>query len=149
MKTLDEVIDMAEKCAQYPDCEGCIYSVLNEPCGGTWANDALHYLKMFRDMTCGTSQNFADTSQITCPKCHSEFVILPEANNPLTWNELKQMEGKPVWVEALLYKQWAVIAYIGDEYIRFEGANLYAPECRTYMGADNGWKAYRKERSCT
>lgn len=56
------------------------------------------------------------------------------------------MVGKPVWVEALLYKQWAMIAYIGEEYIRFEGANLYAPECRIYMGEDNGWQAYRKER---
>lgn len=72
-------------------------------------------------------------------KCEAE-------NEPLTWQELRMMEGKPVWVEALLYKQWAIIAYVGEEHIRFEGANLYAPECRVYMGADNGWQAYRKER---
>lgn len=68
-------------------------------------------------------------------------------NKPLTWEQLKQMEGKPVWVEALLYKQWAVIAYVGSDHIRFEGANLYAPESRVYMGDANGWQAYRKERA--
>ena len=73
-------------------------------------------------------------------------LVLTVDNSPLAWQELKAMEGKPVWVEALLYKQWAIIAYVGDEHIRFEGANLYAPESRVYMGDANGWQAYRKER---
>ena len=80
--------------------------------------------------------------------------ILPEyaqmkldaVNDPLTWDELKTMEGKPVWVEALLYKQWVVIGYVGENHILFEGVKLYAPESRKYMGEEDGWQAYRKER---
>lgn len=69
----------------------------------------------------------------------------PDNNVALSWDELKTMEGKPVWIEALLYKQWAIIAYVGSDHIRFEGVNLYAPESRVYMGDANGWQAYRKE----
>lgn len=101
-------------------------------------NDVLHFLKEY--------QKEIGTMYEAVERMTKEEHRLAE-NEPLTWDELKQMEGKPVWVEALLYKQWAVIAYIGEEYIRFEGANLYAPECRIYMGEDNGWQAYRKERS--
>ena len=79
-------------------------------------------------------------------KLAAQRFVMEYDNPPLTWDELKQMEGKPVWVEALLYKQWAIIACVYDKYIRFEGANLYAPEHRAYMGADNGWQAFRKER---
>lgn len=85
-----------------------------------------------------------------CEKAENKYYMLCELNrqpnNPLTWDELKTMVGKPVWVEALLYKQWAIIAYVGDEHLRFEGVSLYAPESRVYMGEDDGWQAYRKER---
>lgn len=85
-----------------------------------------------------------------CEKAENKYYMLCELNrqpnNPLTWEELKTMVGKPVWVEALLYKKWAIIAYVGDEHLRFEGVSLYAPESRVYMGKDNGWQAYRKER---
>ena len=75
-----------------------------------------------------------------------QYWVEQQENPPLTWDELKTMLGKPVWVEALLYKKWAVIGYVGENHIRFEGVNLYAPESRTYMGAEDGWQAYRKER---
>ncbi len=137
MKTLNEVIKAMENCYS-PDaecCDRCQYT--REVSGGgsiclkyKLKDDALHYLKEYRKLD------------------SLDAVAFPEDDNPaMTWDELKAMVGKPVWVEALLYKQWAVIAYIGEEYIRFEGANLYAPECRIYMGEDNGWQAYRKERS--
>ena len=137
MKTIDEVITANECCDHgEPDsrCEDCPYNGIGSCCAER-ETDALHYLKEYRDK-------------------HDEMLKMEEAlgyceiadNRPLTWDELQKMEGKPVWVEALLYKQWAVIAYIGEEHIRFEGANLYAPECRIYMGEDNGWQAYKKER---
>lgn len=151
MKTLDDVIEAIEACRD------------SYVAGKIIKADALHYLKAFRD-----SKNALDaerekaieaycqwkdakekleaqTSQMMWVDKHFQFEI--SDNPPLTWDELKQMEGKPVWVEALLYKQWAVIAYVGSDHIRFEGANLYAPESREYMGADNGWQAYRKERN--
>lgn len=142
MKTLDEVIKALEMCTTCPEddemCPGCPYADEqgNPQCVGQDKDDALHYLKEFKRISARLEKialgNITET--------------LEKLDNPaLTWDELKQMAGKPVWVEALLYKQWAVIAYVGDEYIRFEGADLYAPECRTYMG-DDGWQAYRKER---
>ena len=132
MKTLDEVIKANECCDHgEPDsrCEDCPYNGIGACCAER-ESDTLQWLKGYRA--------HIELDKLR-DKCETE-------NDPLSWDELRTMEGKPVWVEALLYKQWAVIAYIGEEYIRFEGANLYAPECRIYMGEDNGWQAYRKER---
>ena len=140
MKTLDEVIKANECCDHgEPDsrCEDCPYNGIGACCAER-ETDALHYLKEYRE----TKKHLACLNDAEIRGDNTQVVNNP----PLTWDELKNMVGKPVWVEALLYKQWAVIAYIGEEYIRFEGANLYAPECRIYMGEDNGWQAYRKER---
>lgn len=132
MKTLTEVIESITKQSGLE-----IRDVRKSDKDRFWVdretyNDALHYLKVLQKI------------QKAQPLEKSEWSEL--YNQPLTWSELQQMEGKPVWVEALLYKQWAIIAYVGVDHIRFEGANLYAPEYRVYMGADNGWQAYRKER---
>ena len=152
MKTLDEVINAYEKCIPLKiRCNECPYH--EDGCPESRKQDALHYLKEYRVVT---------------DICHEHGIasvwgqVLPDVektdwdkrlnfdnaydNKPLDWDELRQMEGKPVWVEALLYKQWAVIAYVSDGYILFEGVNLYAPESRIYMGEENGWQAYRKER---
>ena len=153
MKTIDEVIKANECCDHgEPDsrCEDCPYNGIGACCAER-ESDALHYLKEYRsDKATWEADrkwylNWIEQYKEAREK-HQQAVIELKKNPPLTWDELRTMEGKPVWVEALLYKQWAVIAYIGEEYIRFEGANLYAPECRIYMGEDNGWQAYRKER---
>ena len=159
MKTLDEVIKAFEMCIQNPDesgpmCPGCPYAdKFGDPkCIGEDKEDALHYLKEYRDSKATIADAMERYTQAVlrhmdeADKLAAQRFVMEYDNPPLTWDELKQMEGKPVWVEALLYKQWAVIAYVGDEYIRFEGTNLYAPESRTYMGEENGWQAYRKER---
>ncbi len=102
------------------------------------------YRKLYEE----TSQNLRNTSQITCPKCHSEFVILPEANNALTWEELHTMEGKPVWATfdnengtwyiAKVYDDEVVLYEWGQEFgERISGAWDYTPK---------RWQAYRKER---
>lgn len=141
--------------------------------------DALHYLKELRDMTDipmeyfeygGTSQELRNTSQITCPKCHSEFVILDDPdgehqqlekcrallqdffrNDPLTWSQLKGMEGKPVWVEyddhlpgrkRTKFKVWEVISYVSDD--QFVANNDWSYH-KDEMG--DVWRAYRKERN--
>ena len=139
MKTLDEVIKALEVCTS--DRGGCGECPFNDNCkpDDKW-DDALHYLKEYQQTVRWIeieSEKFKQTV---------DFIKKATANEPLTWDELKQMEGKPVWVEALLYKQWAIVACVYADYIRFEGANLYAPEHRIYMGEDNGWQAYRKER---
>jgi hypothetical protein len=77
-----------------------------------------------------------------------DAVAFTEDDNPLlTWQELRQMEGKPVWLERPEWKEWLLISEI-DEY-----------KCEIYLrdkwgnGASvNGrnigyWRAYRKEKN--
>lgn len=145
MKTLDEVIKALEE-NPVPMAYTAKVAVQEED-----LFDALSYLKMYRsdqlqwEVDRKGYLDWIDQYKEAREK-HQQAVIELKKNPPLTWEELKGMDGKPVWVEALLYKQWAIIAYVGNDHIRFEGANLYAPESRVYMGDDDGWQAYRKER---
>ena len=156
MKTLDEVI-RAYECCQNVECDECPFKILfnddsHVPCDQfSKDEDALHYLKEYRSekaMWEADRKGYLDWIEQykESREKHQQAVIELKKNPALTWDELRTMEGKPVWVEALLYKKWAVIAYVGDNHIRFEGVNLYAPESRIYMGAEDGWQAYRKER---
>lgn len=75
-------------------------------------------------------------------------------NVPLTWDELKLMEGFPVWVEgshgpALSYKGWALISF--DR----QGDDM---KCQLYNSSEfwigeedygTDWQAYMKEREAT
>ena len=70
-----------------------------------------------------------------------------ERNNPLTWDELKQMEGKPVWVEdAFENGEWYII-----ERVTWSGLMIthdrWGDESE-FKVKDIGdvWQAYRKER---
>ena len=73
-------------------------------------------------------------------------------NDPLTWEQLKQMEGKPVWVEEkyrngdLKSYSWWLIDYWNDDQIclRDQGGN---PWFIYQAGMGWAWKAYRKERT--
>ena len=80
MKTLDEVIKAQERCGTYPNCHFCF---LHSGPMCEWIRDALQWLKGY--------------------KAHIELDRLRDKceakNDPLTWEELKSMEGKPVWVE--------------------------------------------------
>lgn len=116
MKTLDEVIKGFECCKEV-GCGECPYKILFDddshvPCDQFEKDDdALQWLKGYkvhieldklRDKYGVTSQKLRNTSQITCPKCHSEFVILPDANNPLTMEYFsKLIDTEPIWCEKL------------------------------------------------
>lgn len=149
MKTLDEVIKANECCDHgEPDsrCEECPYNDIRACCAKR-EFDALHYLKELRNIINISMEYFksGETLQIYCPKCHTEFVILSENNNALTWEELQQMEGKPIWVETDNIKFWTVV----DNFRTICNQEcLCCPKgymCRsTYTRGD--WQAYRKER---
>ena len=127
MKTLDEVI------AELED-------------EGLFA-DALHYLKVLKDILDPLKVKKI-THEITCPQCNSVIAILfPESNEPLTWDELKQMEGKPVWVEYGTFSDsgWALISEIREqgciEFLLPFGLSLVMQK-----GAiGKTWQAYRKK----
>lgn len=128
MKTLslEESIQWMEKCI----FEGADW---NED---FWSNftDALHYLKEYRN--CGACA-YAD-SYLRCTK--------EDRNDPLSWQELKAMEGKPVWVETEnCGAHWYIIESIDDDMIIVIGK--YYERINYYHDDDFiRWQAYRKER---
>lgn len=66
-------------------------------------------------------------------------------NPQLTWQQLKQMEGQPIYIETESEKGWQIIEFRGsfmrgEEYIKFGTQSLYG----STLGAK--WQAYRRQR---
>ena len=126
MKTLNEVISTMEFEAQYNNGEQRSYDA-----------DALHYLKEYREK-------------------HDEILRMEEAlgyceimaNQPLTWEELKQMFHSPVWIETTAKKGWNIIVSIDSADMQVIHTAHRGPKLSGFSKADLGktWQAYRKER---
>lgn len=123
MKTLDEVIYHLENCAYAP-----------------LTDDALQYLKAYRD----------DKDDLTALRA---YYAEQQANPALSWDELKAMEGKPVWVEEENQpSQWYLIGDVEtDEDDDPEFVSMIVYDCQwDYLFYKNNmgtkWQAYRKER---
>lgn len=89
----------------------------------------------------------------------------PSENVPLTWDELKRMEGKPVYLEQYWYpmededgatedeveidKYWAVIDNVQAKRIHFVGKHLNMGLAKSELDPNKhgGWQAYRKEHA--
>ena len=120
MKTLDEVIEILEH----------IFSYISD----NTRNDMLYYLKEY--------QKLDSLETITFPED-------TEDNPPLTWDELTQMMGEPIWLVTDLadykpYSRWAIIEGINTtkynvEYIIFKGDEILN---KKYLNVN--WKAYKK-----
>lgn len=70
-------------------------------------------------------------------------------NPPLTWDELKAMEGKPVWVEVdgkWWGRFWAFVEAGNDSYINFFQKGQDYPEDLWKRDMGKTWQAYRKEK---
>ena len=69
-----------------------------------------------------------------------------EPNEALAWDELKRMEGKPVWVDHQLHKGWLLVGHQVTPHMRiFVGAfSEQVPLYDDDLGKT--WNAYRKER---
>lgn len=127
MKTLDEVIKAFE------------YTYENDPIAWTYGVDALHYLKEYQGYLIGKEISEAFDEAFT------EIYN----NSPLTWNELKKMEGKPVWIEhdssSTKYQRWVLVC----EYTDANKITIIANHLLTQIMPDEygkTWQAYRKER---
>ena len=147
MKTLDEVIEAMERCSipHYFDCKGCPYEDDDAEVGcrsDDKEHDALQYLKTYKD----------DKDALTALRAYRKE---QQANPPLTWDELKQMEGKPVWAEYNLHlsnkefrdksKRWCIIREIKH----WEDTEIIITENGFVLSKReqiNAWQAYRKER---
>lgn len=165
MKTLDEVITALEMCtADKCVCvSGCPYSYLADGDDGceyhaipAMQRDALYYLKNYRDTKAWLDlekQNYAEAVK-NCERAEAKYTQMTldmNRNVPLTWEQLKTMEGKPVFVEEryrngdLKSSGWWLIDFWNDDQIcmRDPAGNPWN-EHRSNYGRE--WQAYRKER---
>ena len=130
MKTLDEVIEELQywdTCHEYPEC---FYD-------DEVTRDALNYLKEYRRVQNKIEKIALGNIEDTLDKLD---------NKPLTWDELKTMEGKPVWVEAKPINGWVIVEIRdsfmkGREYIKFGLLEL------SNKDLGKTWQVYKKERN--
>ena len=124
MKSLDEVI----------------MQVYQHDCSPNFWDDVYHYLKEYQK-----------DKQIYSYDIARRNLEVAERNDPLTWDELREMKHKPVWVETDLtedkkMKTWYLICGIDDSFIwvadAYGGQHNFPRVCLD----TNLWQAYRKER---
>ena len=144
MKTLDEVIEALARDEYY-----CIECPLQYSCGGAeggcYLSEAARYLHEYQ-----WHMTNPDGDHLQLEKCRA---LLQDfyRNVPLTWDELKQMEGKPVWVEddtgTKFYRGWAIILnFLYDDTFLLYVCNDYSETCVSIDNLGKTWQAYRKER---
>lgn len=139
MKTLDEVIVALEVCTSgycsHPKHGDCPYLDERYDCDTRQRKlDALHYLKAYKE----------DKNDLTALRAYWKEMQDFYRNDPLTWDELRQMEGKPVWIETDNVKFWTLVdnfrIICNQECLCCSKGYM----CRsTYARGD--WQAYRKE----
>lgn len=135
MKTLDEVIEIVEERKAHYDEVGCFYchySNRADCVDGCVLADVLHYMKEYRDLK-------------STMDWHAQMEEIRNSieNVPFTWEQLKAMEGKPVWYEHEFWKGWIILGKVE------QGVNcemIPDREERWYIVKDGSAKAYRKER---
>ena len=117
MKTLDEVIAELEDEGLFADALQYLKEYRAE-------KDDLERTKKMCFEFVGSKMIEAEKRGMTirCPNCGDEFIILPESNDPLIWDELRTMEGKPMMVESTTLV------------------------LNRNMDENEFWQAYRKER---
>lgn len=110
--------------------------------GTEWQSDELYYLKEYRKQK----------EQIDALPDYYDLVNFwaeSQANPPLTWEQLKTMEGKPVWVEVdekWWGRFWAFVEVESNSYINFYQKGQEYPEDLWKCSMGKTWNAFRKER---
>lgn len=132
MKSLNTVIEVLEACQN--DAIECFECPMRHETECEVKSVALAYLKEY--------QKIEDEYEELKDWWAEEY----DENQPLTWDELKQMEGKPVWIEFEKNgNHWLIITDIKSN--GAVGRGVYgenAPLYKDRIGTD--WQAYRKER---
>lgn len=154
MKSFDEVIKALSICGRHPDCEGCPYENVSYPTEiGNTCKDIMHYDVLYYLKTIETTENLYHDAVNELSKWKDED--WKDRYLPLTWDELRTMTGKPVWVEILsdeidLSSRWMMVAQetkahsLPLAYTDDIGHWIYGHEDK--LGKT--WQAYRKERAC-
>lgn len=164
MKTLNEVIKIMNICdeTQTSDCIGCPYAVdCKDVPGKKLRADALYYLQKYQEYYKARNdqvERYQKAAQ-QCEEILKDYITLKQIalrqycaeaqDNPqLTWDELKNMEGKPIWVEYEGYApNWEVIEYIGNT--KWKWGEVIETHLSILHKETQGkiWKAYRKEKN--
>lgn len=152
MKTLDEVV---EKCQENVDDVNRGWDEEDCYLPHSYMVDVLHYLKQYQEIiNILHKHGFGSIWGIKLPntqKIENKPNIDESLNMPLTWDELKQKIGEPVWLETDFadynkYGRWAIIEGFDTtkynfEYIVFKGDSILSKE---YINID--WKAYKNNK---
>ena len=142
MRTLDEVIKTLEDCEVRGGFFDWKYGI----------SDAVHYLQNYRDSKAWLElekRNYLEAVD-NCEKAEAKYtkmILDAKRNDPLSWDDLCQMIGKPVWIEEPGLKHWVIISHIVDpdtDYERLFTYGMVYPQ--TFYKNHNNWQAYRKER---
>lgn len=166
MKTIDDVLKAYDICINEKSCDDCPYTEHDEE--GKWAcslcgdctRDTVYYLEQYKKTKellfdvlkrLEKSENLYHDTVTELSKWEDED--WKDRCLPLTWDELKQMVGKPVWIEYNLHLSdkffhrgiWIIIPriefWLNDEVITYNGYFFCKSEMEEY------WKAYKKEKS--
>ena len=162
MKTLDEVIDSITRQSGLE-----IRNARKPEKDRFWVdretyNDALYYLREYRSdqIEWNANRKAWNLAEEDLINTRMKYITklkeldIGTLNEPLTWHELKQMEGKPVWLEVYdpidektgwHTASWKLIEFINDEYFDVRDSDG-EQECY-YKSESEYWQAYRKERS--
>ena len=135
MKTLDEVIEELQywdTCHEYPEC---FYD-------DEVTRDALNYLKEYKRVQNKIEKIALGNIEDTLDKLD---------NKPLTWDELQQMDGKPVWAEwvevviggSYSIRDWFLIEWIDNNNHEIIIRDRHGNQILYRDGSD--WQIYRKE----
>lgn len=156
----ERTVKVIEHDASITDTDGYKYHRSEYFCGDCTA-DALHYLKEYSSNQDTIAEQLAELKQKNDHVCEMAITVckaydrlckrLAEEyrNDPLSWDELKAMEGKPVWIEAEslsvgvspYWKGWYIISsFSDDEFMYCNDGYEWAKETQGRM-----WQAYRKE----
>ena len=143
MKPLDEVITAVHHCGlltgfddtyeydggcPYEDCSKCEQKRM-------LGKDIIYYLKEFQGLS----------------KMWNDKLDKEQKNEPLTWDELKGMEDKPVWVEYISCKRkvWAIVDCFYTDAFGKVNMNVALPHDYWHLEKEligKAWQAYRKGR---
>lgn len=140
-KTLDELIDtMQDVHNQVSVCEFCSAAYCNYTYndGECFVTEAINYLKQYRNEI-----RLLDEEHKIYMRTLDEYS--KEHKQIETWDELKSMLKKPVWIEQIvgnkIYSGWTVAKEVTDSYLMTNEWVLWKKEFGTV------WIAHRKEGS--
>lgn len=139
MKTLAEVIKRLEDDLHATEADSQLIMLFDRD-----VVDALHYLKEYR-----TEKKTLRDSKEHYEYWEHKYYAELEKNDPLSWDELKQMEGMPVWVELPEFKKWGLNAGTYVDAFCHENITIKVLHDLWHLDKEQmgkSWQAYRKER---